>query len=72
MEGDFKDICLFIIHKISLCPSFPKRGITWAGSKDNYKLCHSRKNWNPVISGVSGFLLLQNDEKTEFMRQLTN
>jgi hypothetical protein len=27
MEGDFKDICLFIIHKISPCPSFPKRGI---------------------------------------------
>jgi hypothetical protein len=28
MKGDFKDICLFIIHKISPCPSFPKRGIT--------------------------------------------
>jgi hypothetical protein len=27
MEGDFKNICLFIIHKISPCPSFPKRGI---------------------------------------------
>jgi hypothetical protein len=27
MEGDFKNICLFIIHKISPNPSFPKRGI---------------------------------------------
>jgi hypothetical protein len=26
-KGDFKDLGLFIIHKISPCPSFPKRGI---------------------------------------------
>jgi len=37
MEGDFKDICLFIIHKISPNPSFPKRGITGLDQKTIYK-----------------------------------
>jgi hypothetical protein len=37
MEGDFKDICLFIIHKISPCPSFPKRGIMGLDQKAIYK-----------------------------------
>jgi len=37
MEGDFKDICLFIIHKISPCPSFPKRGIMRLDQKTIYK-----------------------------------
>jgi hypothetical protein len=37
MEGDFKDICLFIIHKISPNPSFPKRGIMRLDQKTIYK-----------------------------------
>jgi hypothetical protein len=37
MEGDFKNICLFIIHKISPCPSFPKRGIMGLDQKTIYK-----------------------------------
>jgi hypothetical protein len=37
MEGDFKDICLFIIHKISPNPSFPKRGIMGLDQKTIYK-----------------------------------
>jgi hypothetical protein len=37
MEGDFKDICLFIIHKISPGPSFPKRGIMGLDQKTIYK-----------------------------------
>jgi hypothetical protein len=37
VEGDFKDICLFIIHKISPCPSFPKRGIMGLDQKAIYK-----------------------------------
>jgi hypothetical protein len=37
MEGDFKDICLFIIHKISPRPSFPKRGIMGLDQKTIYK-----------------------------------
>jgi hypothetical protein len=42
MEGDFKDICLFIIHKISPCPSFPKRGIMGLDQKTIYKQNLSR------------------------------
>jgi hypothetical protein len=37
MEGDFKDVCLFIIYKISPCPSFPKRGIMGLDQKTIYK-----------------------------------
>jgi hypothetical protein len=37
MEGDFKDICLFITHKISPCPPFPKRGIMRLDQKTIYK-----------------------------------
>jgi hypothetical protein len=44
MEGDFKDICLFIIHKISPCPSFPKRGIMGLDQKTIYKQTVNKLN----------------------------
>ena len=37
MEGDFKNICLFIIYKISPNPSLPKRGIMRLYQKTIYK-----------------------------------
>jgi hypothetical protein len=50
MKGDFKDICLFIIHKISPCPSFPKRGIMGLDQKTVYSQTLNRKIF-PVSGG---------------------
>ncbi len=73
MEGDFKDICLFIIHKISPYPSFPKRGIMGLDQKIIYKQTlktalfgkgalerkNERKNISYIFNGSSNYPLRQ-------------
>jgi hypothetical protein len=52
MEGDFKDTCLFIIHKISPCPSFPKRGMSGTILKLTIYVTKWTKYINSKIFGI--------------------
>jgi hypothetical protein len=62
MEGDFKDICLFIIHKISPCPSFPKRGVMGLDQKAIYKQTLNR---SPIKNSISSNKMKKRERRGE-------